>query len=94
VVLLSARITLVSLTLQDTSNPVAANFNSQLLSFRIPLLGIHGFRKTFAVDDYQRNLEAGQSDSEALLSTSRQLGQDRSKVTRNNLVPSQARRRD
>jgi len=60
----------------------------------IPRLGTHGFRKTFAVDDYQRNRAAGQSDSEALLSTARQLGYNRSKVTRDSYVPPQAHRRD
>jgi integrase len=60
----------------------------------IPPLGTHGFRKTFAVDDYQRNRAAGQSDPEALLSTSRQLGHNRSRVTCDSYVPPQARRRD
>jgi integrase len=60
----------------------------------IPPLGTHGFRKTFAVHDYQRNLSAGQSDSEALLSTSRQLGHNRSNVTRESYVPPQERSRD
>jgi len=64
----------------------------QLLN--IPPLGTHGFRKTFAVDDYQHNLEAGQSDSQALLTTSRQLGHNRSKVTSDSYVPPQARSRD
>lgn len=60
----------------------------------IPPLGTHGFRKTFAVDDYRRNREAGQSDPEALLHTARQLGHNRSKVTRDSYVPPQVRRRD
>jgi integrase len=60
----------------------------------IPSLGTHGFRKTFAVDDYQRNLAAGQSDSEAMLSTSRQLGHNRTRVTQDSYVPPQVRRRD
>jgi len=46
------------------------------------------------VDDYQRNRAASQSDSEALLSTTRQLGHNRSKVTRDSYVPPQAHRRD
>jgi len=60
----------------------------------IPPLGTHGFRKTFAVDDYRRNRAAGQSDPEALLSTSQQLGHNRSRVTRESYVPSQVRNRD
>ena len=60
----------------------------------IPLLGTHGFRKTFAVDDYQRNRAAGQSDAGALRSTSRQLGHNRARVTSESYVPPQVRRRD
>jgi integrase len=60
----------------------------------IPQLGTHGFRKTFAVGDYQRSWEAGQSDAEALRSTSRQLGHNRASVTAESYVPPQARRRD
>jgi integrase len=54
-------------------------------------LGTHGFRKTFAVNDYRSNLQAGQSDTKALLATSRQLGHNRSKVTRDSYIPPNAR---
>jgi integrase len=57
-------------------------------------LGTHGFRKTFAVNDYRSNLQAGQSDTKALLATSRQLGHNRSKVTRDSYIPPNARGQD
>jgi integrase len=60
----------------------------------IPSLGTHGFRKTFAVDDYRRNRVAGQNDSVALLNTSRQLGHNRTRVTQDSYVPPHERSKD
>ncbi len=60
----------------------------------IPQLGPHGFRKTFAVDDYQRNRAAGQSDPEALLNTARQLGHNRARVTSVSYVSADVQRLD
>lgn len=57
----------------------------------IPQLGTHGFRKTFAVNDYQRNRAAGQSDPQALLNTSRQQGHNRARVTSESYVSADVR---
>jgi integrase len=57
----------------------------------IPALGTHGFRKAFAVEQYQRNVAAGLSDSEALLNTSRQLGHNRARVTSESYVSADVR---
>ena len=60
----------------------------------IPVLGTHGFRKAFAVEEYQRNVAAGLSDPQALLKTSRQLGHNRARVTSESYVSADVRRRD
>ena len=60
----------------------------------IPALGTHGFRKAFAVEEYQRNVAAGASDPEAMLKTSRQLGHNRARVTGESYVSADVRRRD
>ena len=54
-------------------------------------LGTHGFRKTFAVNDYHHHRAAGASDPEALLATSNQLGHNRTAVTRQSYVSSEER---
>lgn len=59
----------------------------------IPALGTHGFRKAFAVEQYQRNVAAGLSDPHALLNTSRQLGHNRARVTSESYVSADVRRR-
>lgn len=43
----------------------------------IPCLGTHGFRKTFAVNNYRRAIASGSGDREALQHTSNQLGHNR-----------------
>ncbi len=43
----------------------------------IPCLGTHGFRKTFAVNNYRRAIASGTGDREALQHTSNQLGHNR-----------------
>jgi integrase len=43
-------------------------------------LGTHGLRKTFAVNDFLRNMKSGRTIDEALLRTSRQLGHNRINV--------------
>jgi integrase len=59
----------------------------------IPSLGTHGFRKTFAEEDYQKNIQAGASDRQALLKTAQQLGHNRADVTRQSYIsPSQRKR--
>lgn len=57
----------------------------------ISTLGTHGFRKAFAVGEYQRNVAAGLNDSEALLNTSRQLGHNRARVTSESYVSADVR---
>lgn len=42
-----------------------------------PCLGTHGFRKTFAVNNYRRAIASGAGDREALQHTSNQLGHNR-----------------
>lgn len=59
----------------------------------ISALGTHGFRKAFAVGEYQRNVAAGLNDPEALLNTSRQLGHNRAQVTSESYVSVDVRRR-
>ena len=54
----------------------------------IACLGTHGFRKTFAVNEYHHQRAAGASDPEALLATSIQLGHNRAAVTRQSYVSS------
>jgi integrase len=58
----------------------------------IPCLGTHGFRKEFANQEYRRLIEAGASDREALLATSRQLGHNRIDVTRMSYIAPQNRK--
>lgn len=55
-------------------------------SLGITCLGTHGFRKTFAVADYQRAVAAGADDRAALLHTSRQLGHNRAAVAAQSYV--------
>jgi integrase len=55
-------------------------------------LGTHGFRKTFAAQNYKNRIEAGADDDEALLDTSIQLGHNRKEVTIQSYVPPQDRR--
>ena len=55
-------------------------------SLGIICLGTHGFRKTFAVADYQRAVAAGADDRAALLHTSRQLGHNRAAVAAQSYV--------
>jgi integrase len=57
----------------------------------IPALGTHGFRKAFAVAEYQLNVAAGVRDTEALLNTSRQLGHNRARVTSESYVSADVR---
>lgn len=59
----------------------------------IPFLSTHGFRKTFAEGDYQRNIQAGASDREALLRTAKQLGHNRADVTRQSYISPRHRQR-
>lgn len=58
----------------------------------IPCLGTHGFRKTFAAQNYKNRIEAGADDDQALLDTSIQLGHNRKEVTIQSYVPPQDRR--
>jgi integrase len=60
----------------------------------IPCLSTHGFRKTFAEVDYQRHIQAGNTDRQALLKTSRQLGHNRADVTRQSYISPGLRKRD
>ena len=60
----------------------------------IPCLSTHGFRKTFAEQDYQRNVDAGATDQQALLKTARQLGHNRADVTRQSYISPNRRMRD
>jgi integrase len=57
----------------------------------IACLGTHGFRKTFAVNEYHHRRAAGASDPEALLATSNQLGHNRATVTRQSYVSREER---
>jgi integrase len=59
----------------------------------IPCLSTHGFRKTFAVGDYQRSIKAGTSDQHALLKTAKQLGHNRAEVTWQSYISPQHRKR-
>ncbi|OGO65106.1 MAG: hypothetical protein A2030_08540 [Chloroflexi bacterium RBG_19FT_COMBO_50_10] len=56
-------------------------------------LGTHGFRKTFAEGDYQRNIQAGANDLQALLKTAKQLGHNRAEVTRQSYISPSHRKR-
>jgi integrase len=58
----------------------------------IPCLGTHGFRKTFAAQNYKNGIEAGADDDQALLDTSIQLGHNRKEVTIQSYIPPQDRR--
>ena len=58
----------------------------------IPCLGTHGFRKTFAAQNYLTRIEAGADDDQALLDTSIQLGHNRKEVTMQSYIPPQDRR--
>jgi len=58
----------------------------------INCLGTHGFRKSFAVEDYHRRRTNGAGDHQALLETSIQLGHNRAEVTRQSYVSSQERK--
>jgi integrase len=55
-------------------------------------LGTHGFRKTFAAQNYLNRIEAGADDDQALLDTSNQLGHNRKEVTVQSYIPPQDRR--
>jgi integrase len=57
----------------------------------IHCLGTHGFRKTFAVENYQRARAAGESDREALEFTSQQLGHNRIEVAIQSYISADAR---
>lgn len=59
----------------------------------IPCLSTHGFRKTFAEGDYQRNIQAGANDRQALLKTAKQLGHNRADVTRQSYISPSRRKR-
>jgi len=61
------------------------------LDLAIPCLGTHGFRKTFAVADYQKHRVGGANDRAALLATSNQLGHNRAAVTRQSYVSADVR---
>lgn len=61
-------------------------------SIRIPCLGTHGFRKTFAVQNYKNRIKTGADDDQALLDTSIQLGHNRKEVTIQSYIPPQDRR--
>jgi integrase len=67
---------------------VRAQVRRACQALEIPCLGTHGFRKTFAVDDYHRHRQAGAGQREALLKTSQQLGHNRAIVTRQSYVSS------
>jgi integrase len=56
-------------------------------------LGTHGFRKTFAELDYQRNIQACASDQQALLITAKQLGHNRVEVTWQSYISPNQRKR-
>jgi integrase len=58
----------------------------------ISCLGTHGFRKTFAAQNYKNRIEAGADDDQALLDTSIQLGHNRKEVTSQSYIPPQDRR--
>ena len=58
----------------------------------IPCLGTHGFRKTFAQSVYAHKRTGGQSDSQALLDTARELGHNRVEVTHQSYVSVDARK--
>lgn len=60
-------------------------------TLNIPCLGTHGFRKTFAVNNYRRAIAKGASDREALQSTSNQLGHNRVIVAIQSYVSSDIR---
>jgi integrase len=77
-------------SLPDRAREWVRNACSEL---NIPSLGTHGFRKTFAEGDYQRNIQAGANDLHALLKTAKQLGHNRAEVTRQSYIsPSQRKR--
>jgi integrase len=57
----------------------------------IHCLGTHGFRKTFAVENYQRARAAGENDREALEHTSQQLGHNRIEVAIQSYISADAR---
>jgi integrase len=56
-------------------------------------LSTHGFRKTFAEEDYQRNIQAGASYQQALLKTAKRLGHNRVEVTRQSYISPSHRER-
>jgi len=58
----------------------------------IHCLGTHGFRKTFAAQNYKMRIAAGANDDQALLDTSIQLGHNRKEITSQSYVPPQDRR--
>ena len=62
-------------------------------ALRIPCLGTHGFRKTFAAQNYRKRVEAGVDDDQALLDTAIQLGHNRKEVTSQSYVPRHDRKR-
>jgi len=62
-------------------------------SMGVHCLGTHGFRKTFAVQNYQHRIAIGGSDDQALLDTSIQLGHNRKEVTSQSYVPPQDRKK-
>jgi integrase len=66
---------------------VRAQVRRACQKLEIPCLGTHGFRKTFAVGDYHRHRQTGQSIKKALLETSQQLGHNRAAVTRQSYIP-------
>jgi len=55
-------------------------------------LGTHGFRKTFAAQNYKMKIAAGADDDQALLDTSIQLGHNRKEITSQSYVPPQDRK--
>ncbi len=73
-------------------NRARARVRAACQMLNIPSLGTHGFRKTFAVKDYEVALKKGESDRHALLATSRQLGHNRSAVTRQSYIPPEVRK--
>jgi integrase len=58
----------------------------------IHCLGTHGFRKTFAAQNYKMRIAAGANDDQALLDTSIQLGHNRKEITSQSYVPPQDRK--
>ncbi len=71
---------------------VRAQVRKACAALDISCLGTHGFRKTFAAQNYRMAIESGADDDQALLDTAIQLGHNRKEVTSQSYVPPQDRK--